>query len=331
MTAPQPAKLKTVKEVTRKDILLAAARVPGANRLLVGSSDFKLHDLDLDQDKPESREFAGHGSYVTGVVLAGQTPISCSYDGRLIWWDLEKRTPVRTVDAHAKWARGLALSPDGQTVASVADDMVCRLWDAATGAKRHELRGHAEKTPTHFDSMLYVCTFSPDGKLLATGDRVGHVIVWDVASGKQIAAVDAPTLYTWDGVQRIRSIGGVRALAFSPDGKLLAVGGVGKIGNVDALQGPARVEVFDWVKGERTHEFSGGNGLVTALHFHPQGDWLMAAGGGKDFVWFLDLAAKKIAHEHKAPMFVHAATFNDTRDVLYLAGHNKIAVLALQG
>lgn len=322
--------IKTVREIARKDILLAAAPVPGTNRLLVGSSDFKLHELDLDQDKPESREFAGHGSYVTGVVVAEQTPISCSYDGRLIWWDLEKRTPVRTLDAHAKWVRGLALSPDGRTVASVADDMVCRLWDTATGAKRHELRGHAAKTPTHFNSMLYVCTFSPDGQLLATGDRVGHVIVWDAASGKRVAAVDAPTLYTWDGVQRIRSIGGVRALAFSPDGKHLAVGGVGKIGNVDALQGPARVEVFDWAKGERTHEFSGANGLVTALHFHPRGDWLLAAGGGKDFIWFLDMAAKKIAHEHKAPMFVNAAAFNDTLDVLYLAGHNKIAVLDLK-
>ncbi len=32
-------------------------------------------------------------------------------------------------------------------VASVADDMVCRLWDAETGKLVHELRGHKEKTP----------------------------------------------------------------------------------------------------------------------------------------------------------------------------------------
>jgi WD40 repeat protein len=109
------------------------------------------------------------------------------------------------------------------------------------------------------------------------------------------------------------------------------VGGVGKIGNVDALAGLARVEVFDWAKGERTHEFSGGGGLVTSLRFHPQGDWLLAAGGGKDFVWFLDLAAQKIAHEHKAPMFVHAVAFNDDYDTLYAVGHNKVAVMDWKG
>ena len=44
-------------------------------------------------------------------------------------------------DAHDKWIRKVA-SPvaDGKlVVASVADDMVCRLWDAETGKLLHEL------------------------------------------------------------------------------------------------------------------------------------------------------------------------------------------------
>ena len=83
------------------------------------------------------------------------------------------------------------------------------------------------------------------------------MVVWDAATGRQLAAVEAPTLYTWDGVQRNRSIGGVRALAFSPDGAHLAVGGVGQINNVDSIAGPSRVEVFDWQQRQRVLEFTG--------------------------------------------------------------------------
>src|SRR5206468_112674 len=104
----------------------------------------------------------------------------------------------RTVDAHVKWIRKVVASPDGSRVASVADDMVAKVWDAGAGKLIHELKGHKPQTPNDFPSMLYACSFSADGKRLATGDKVGHAIVWDVESGKQIAAVDAPVMYTWD-------------------------------------------------------------------------------------------------------------------------------------
>ena len=96
----------------------------------------------------------------------------------------------------------------------------------------------------------------PTVATIATGDKVGHIVVWDLESGQKLTALEAPELYTWDPVQRRHSIGGIRSLAFSPDGTRLAVGGSGKISNIDHLDGKARVEVFDWQKGERTHEFA---------------------------------------------------------------------------
>ena len=298
MPAANPDKLKVVKQVSAQGSVFTLARVPQTSRLFLGGSDFKVCEIDLASPKPEPRELGRHDSYVTGLTLAGPALVSGGYDRRLVWWDPEKRTRVRAVDdAHRKWVRDVTSAPDGKVVASVADDMVCRLWDAAEGKLLRELRGHQEKTPHHFPSMLFTCAFSPDGQHLATGDKLGHVVVWEVASGRQAATLEAPVLYTWDPVQRRHSIGGIRSLAFAPDGKLLAVGGMGKVGNIDHLEGKARVEVFDWQSGKRMLEFSSDRfkGLVEDLAFHPKGDWLLAAGGAGDgFLLFLDHRTGKV-------------------------------------
>jgi WD40 repeat protein len=334
MAAANPEKLKKTQELSRRDVVFALARMPATSRLFFGTSEFKVFDVDLSQPKPEPKELGGHSSYVTGVALAGNVVVSGGYDGRLIWWDAEKRSQVRAVDAHQKWIRRVLATRDGKTIASVADDMVCRVWDGESGKLLRELRGHKEMTPNDFRSMLYACAVSADGKHLATGDKVGHVVVWELATGKQVTTLETPVMYTWDPVQRRHSIGGIRSLAFSPDGQLLAVGGMGKVGNIDHLEGSARVEVFDWQKGERTYEFPGDKfkGLVEHLEFHPQGDWLLAAGGANDgFLMFFDLKGKKVLRQEKVAMHVHGATLNEAGDTVYAAGNGKIMAFELKG
>ena len=252
MKAPPPDKLKLDKDHGRQVITFGIARVPKSGRVFMGTSDFGVSEADLSAAKFEAKELYKHESYVTTVTLAGSVLVSGGYDGKLVWWDTEKNAKVRTTEnAHAKWIRQARTSPDGKLVASVADDMVAKVWDAATGKLVHELKGHAEKTPHHFGSMLYTLAFSADGKYLATGDKIGHVIVWETATGKKAAELDAPVMYTWDKAQRLHSIGGIRSVAFSPDGKQLAVGGMGKVGNIDHLEGKSRVEVFDWQAGKQ--------------------------------------------------------------------------------
>jgi WD40 repeat protein len=199
-------KLKVVKDLSRPEIVLCLARAPGSSRLFFAGSDLKVHDVDVAQAKPEPKEIGTHGSYVTGLVLAGKAVVSGGYDGRLIWWDIETHKQIRAIEAHTKWIRKVAISPDGKRIASVGDDMVSRLWDAADGKMLRELRGHQEQTPHHFPSMLFVCTFSPDGRFLATADKIGHMVIWDTDSGNPIKTLEAPGMYTWDPVQRKHSI-----------------------------------------------------------------------------------------------------------------------------
>jgi len=334
MGSVNPDKIKQVRDINRPDILFCVARLPQSSRFFVGSSDFKVYELDLAQPKVEAKALATHGSYVTSIALAGKTLVSGGYDGQMIWCDTDKKEQIRTVPAHARWIRNIIAAPGGKIVASVADDMVCKLWDPATGKLIRELRGHQEKTPHHFPSMLYAAAFSSDGKYLATGDKVGHIVIWETATGNQVATLEAPVMYTWDPSQRRHSIGGIRSLAFSPDGKFLAVGGMGKVGNIDHLEGKTRVEVFDWQKRERTHEFPGDrfNGLVNHLEFHPQGEWLLGAGGANDgYLMFFNLGAKKVLRQEKVPMHVHKFTMNESADTVYMVGHHRMVVFEMKG
>src|SRR5690606_12163456 len=150
MAAFDPKKVKKLKEIGRKDILLSLTSTAEAGRYFVGSSDAKVYEIKIDPEAKEleSKPLEGHESYVTGVALAGDVVVSGSYDGSRIWWNAATHEKIRTAEtAHNRWIRGVTASPNGKTIASVADDMVCRLWDAASGKLLHELKGHDAETP----------------------------------------------------------------------------------------------------------------------------------------------------------------------------------------
>src|SRR3954454_17567377 len=138
MKAPSPETLKVAKDFSRPVITFAIARAEGSDTAYIGCSDFKVYAFDLAAAKSEPKELYGHESYVTGVALAGKTLVSGGYDGKLTWFDIDAKKVIRSETAHAKWIRRVVSSPDGKVVASVADDMVCRLWDAASCKQLHE-------------------------------------------------------------------------------------------------------------------------------------------------------------------------------------------------
>lgn len=327
---PTPEAFRQTADHGRPVITFAVALGDRPGRAYFGCSDFKVYEADLAAAKVEFKELhATHGSYVTGVAFAAGHVVSGAYDGKLVWWHAAENRHVRTVDAHGRWVRKVVASPDGTLVASVADDMVCKLWDAASGRMVKELRGHAAQTPTHFPSMLYGVTFSADGRKLATCDKVGKVVIWDVASGNQLGACESPGMYTWDPVQRLHSIGGARTVAFSPDGSLIALGGIGKIGNIDHLEGKARVEVFTVADGRSqwVWESDKYRGLVNKLQFAPDGSWLLAAGGaGEGQFEFLDVAAKRAKRQDKLTMHTHDFAATPDFDTVVYVGHNRVIV-----
>jgi RNA polymerase sigma factor (sigma-70 family) len=115
----------------------------------------------------------------------------------------------------------VALSPDGRTLA-LAQPLSVALWDVETGKRLGTLETRGG-TVRYF---IHVLAFSPDGKWLAAGSGTsypvgkqvnGAVAVWDVRTRKLLH--DLPNRESQ-----------VNALAFSPDGNLVAGGGIHSMG-----------------------------------------------------------------------------------------------------
>jgi WD40 repeat protein len=145
-------------------------------------------------------------------------------------WDVTTGAALLTVRGHAGQVDQVQFSPDGTLLATSCFGEV-RLWDAATGRLKQELKRRLGgvvprsavqfkvqeargEPPVDFGPNPVCLAFSPDGRRLATGcthDGAGEIILWDVAAGRD--------LLTLRGHKRE-----VLCLAFGPDGSCLVSG-----------------------------------------------------------------------------------------------------------
>ncbi len=329
-----PNSLKRTNEWSFKDILFCAAASDDANRIWLGSSDANVYQLDVQGQGARVRlDGQGHSSYVTGMARSGNTLLTGSYDKQLIWWDLESGTQTRSIFAHDSWIRQVVVTPDGKRAVTIADDMRCRVWDIESGNRIADLSDHKPLTPHNYPSMLYAVCISSDGTLVATGDRIGHVALWDAQSFEKVGELETPVMYTWDPKQRRHSIGGIRSLAFSHDGGKLAVGGIGTIGNIDHLGGPARLEVFDVASADRLHELEDNTkkGLIEQITFSPDDQWIVTVGGDNNgFITIYESSSGKLLHQDDHNGHVHAMCHDASFEKFFIAAHGRVSCWTLE-
>ena len=199
---------------------------------------------------------AAHHGPVLSVVACGGLFASAGVDGKILLWDLPAEKLASTLDAGTP-VRALAASADGKALASAGDDGAVQLWDPATGKPGLKLTGATD--------WLLAVAFSPDGKAVAAAGYDGHLRIWDTAAGKiQIDVLaqppPAPTAPP-------PSANVVSALAFSPDGKLIAVGGADGV-----------IHLFQTADGKLARSLPGHTSAVAGLAFRPGGALLASAG-----------------------------------------------------
>jgi WD40 repeat protein len=248
-----------------------------------------------------TRPLAGHAG-MAGAVLTrdGKHVLTAGRGGTLELWDVGGARRATLVQARGA-AAVAAWSPDGKALAvggGGAEGGVS-LWAAETGAERRleghagpvkfalfaadgrslvtaagtetkawDVAGGAERLTVPNQSPVIALAVTPDGRSLAVGAADGQLRLWDVREGPRRATLQGSSTL-------------VTSVAFSGDGRLVAVGPRARIPGVrvwDAATGEVRLEVP-------------GNGAVPALSpdgatlavWHPSGDgtvrlWDVAAG-----------------------------------------------------
>jgi WD40 repeat protein len=205
----------------------------------------KADDKEFLSGEDKGQLLKAHARAVTGVCAGGNLFASGSTDGKLLVWNPPADRPAQTLSA-ATAVRCVALSADGKLLASGGDDNAVQLWDASMGKPIRKLTG-----PT--DWVLAVA-ISPDGKFVAASGHDGRLWLWDTG-GKKLFDVlaQAPPPPKARAETNV-----VTALAFSPDGKQIALGG-----------NDGKVYQFQANDGKLIRPIAGHTGAITGLAYHP--------------------------------------------------------------
>ncbi|HEX7312606.1 MAG TPA: caspase family protein [Pyrinomonadaceae bacterium] len=217
--------------------------------------------------QPEHNSFTADDYIVRCIFSADGTLAATATVKALTLWDIASGRRMHTFssqDLRNKTANQLgffpslfAISLDGKTIA-VATDQAIGLWDVASGRQLHILRPP--------ESVVEI-VFSPDGRTIASRSMSlqqasPSLTLWDVASGQPLSSASGP-----------------HRVAFSPDGKTLAV-----------WCGDNTVRLWDVALRRQLHVLTGHTSFITDFSFSPDGK-ILVFGSSDQTVKLWDVAS----------------------------------------
>jgi WD40 repeat protein len=224
----------------------ALAFDPTGQILITGSADTTI-GLWMVANGQRMAVLRGHSGSVEAVALntGGTLVASGSADTTVRLLNLNETMQRMTFEGHADEVTGVVFI--GSTrLASASRDATIRLWDINTAAESARLTGHT--------GWIRALALNPVGDTLASASRDGTIRLWDTLELTERA------VFTHDGDSR--------AVAFSPDGALVAADDGGTLRLWDAVGGRARLHSID------AHDKP-----ILTLAFHPAGTLLVSGGG----------------------------------------------------
>lgn len=177
---------------TPDDYVSSVAWLPETGtHLAIGTASNSVQLWDVQAGK-QVRSMDGHASRVGALAWNGHILSSGSRDTSIINHDVRIRDHcVGKMNTHTQEVCGLAWSPDGQYLASGANDNTLCIWDASTctqsmdAAPRHVLTEH--------QAAVKALAWSPhERNLLASGGGTADRTIkfWNASSGTLINSID---------------------------------------------------------------------------------------------------------------------------------------------
>jgi WD40 repeat protein/tRNA A-37 threonylcarbamoyl transferase component Bud32 len=281
-------------------------------RTLIASDDSgAVSTLDVESGRVIGSPLSVGNQVADSLDLSpdGRLLAAASFDGSVFVWDRQTGTVLGTpLRADASPVGDVVFSPDGRNlVTSHLRSAV--VWDMSGG--------HAIGAPLGRPGDVTEVAFSPDGRWLVAGQLDGETTVYDATTRQVVRRIDGDSVVsavavhpdgklvavgTVDGSVRLLDRGtGVAALApldvgsgavwqvaFSPDGRLLAVAldpnGAGEGFFTQQHQG--EVQLWDAESRRRVgRAIVPGAGSVFSVAFSPDGTLLATGSGGRLDLW----------------------------------------------
>jgi WD40 repeat protein/3',5'-cyclic AMP phosphodiesterase CpdA len=269
--------------------LLATAGEDGTVRIWSAHSGVELHTL------------TGHQGWVRGVAFSpdGNILASGGSDDHVRLWDPAGGFESGLLPGHRSGTWHLAFSPDGSILASGGSDDTVRLWQVASGAHVAELSDHRARvrrvafspdgaflasvgedstgriwtgrgTPVQvisdLEGRMSAIAFSADGGLFVAVGNDGRLRLLDLNAGSELASLGG------------RECEGAPAIAFAPDGRLLACGAKS-----------ATIQLWNPAMGLVRRTVYGATMDATDIAFSLDGDLLAAADRASGVrIWRID-------------------------------------------
>jgi len=253
-----------------------------------GEAELLLWDIErlIDAEPTWESLAVGEGEFVAGASLSADGSLLATGGTQLTLWDIDSGDRIRSMNDTGGDTYVVDLSPDGRSLAAIAEDGALRVWD--TG---HDLPRYAFNLQ---GGWINDVTFSPDGGWMAlvrsdailetldveTGEIIdlsstifGPTVTAISPDGKLVAygTVDGPVFIDDAGlstiVQELRGhTDSVYTVAFSPDGKTILTGSV-----------DTTARLWNVESGGEIARLSGHTDVVRDARFSPDGSRIVTA------------------------------------------------------
>ncbi|BBE08543.1 WD40 repeat-containing protein [Mycoavidus cysteinexigens] len=215
-----------------------------------GSDDKTVKLWGLSGSRAIVHTYHRHKDWINSVAFSSDGQFDSGDNMVKLWSISNARTLAHVYVGHEGRSR-VAVSPNGQWVASSSDDKTVKLWSTSGACSLAHIYANTY-TGEFIWSFVTDIAFSSDSQWIALGTIDNTVLLWGVSGARALA-------HTYGGHQH-----GVMSVTFSSDGLWLASGSY-----------DTTVKLWH-VSGDRSlaHTYAGHTGAVNSVAFSSDGQWL---------------------------------------------------------